>query len=308
VTNVGDDTAWGAVLSVPPKYTEKRGVSSGVEEAVSTPEPEALPIYLGAISPGEEQVIEIPMKCSASTEGGQVYPFYFSINCTDSYGFSPEDDALNYEVAIKTQSSITDSSWLLVIIVVVIGVLIIFAIMTTRGRSGEPRPPKAPKPKKEKKAAQMQQPPQPNAYPTVEHYDMQQQPPIVIADTPNRELPPPPADYQQPPPQAMAAPTNVGQAMGNPPGRPIYLNGFYEDEKIKINWREPLSDDAAQISKYKILRWGAGSNMEELAEVENALEYEDTAVKTGVTYNYAVQALTNAGQSEASKSIEVKTV
>lgn len=305
VTNVGDDTAWGAVLSVPPTFTEKKGVSSGVEDAVSTPEPEALPIYLGAISPGEERVIEIPMKCSASTEGGQVYPFYFSINCTDSYGFSPEDDALNYEVAIKTQSSILDSSWLMIIIVVVIGVLVIFAIMTTRGRSGEPRPPK---PKKEKRSAPAQPAPQQNAYPTVEHYDMQQQPPIVIADTPVRDLPPPPADHQQPPAQGMVAPSNLGHAVGNPPGRPIYLNGFYEDEKIKINWREPLSDDASQINKYMILRWGTGSNMEEVAQVKNALEYEDSDIEAGVTYNYAVQAMTDTGKSEASKSIEVKTV
>ncbi len=283
-------------------------MSSGVEDAVSTPEPEALPIYLGAIAPGEERVIEIPMKCSASTEGGQVYPFYFTINCTDSYGFHPEDDTLNYAVAIKTQSSIMDSSWLPILIVVIIGILVIFAIMTTRGRSGEPRPPKPPKPKKEKKATQAQPPPQQSAYPSVEHYDMQQQPPIVIADTPSKDLPPPPADYQQPPAEGMAVPSTVGQAMGNPPGRPIYLNGFFEDGKIKINWREPLSDDAAQISKYKILRWGAGSNMEELAEVANVLEYEDSAIETGVTYNYAVQSMTDAGQSEASKSIEVKTV
>ena len=308
VTNVGDDTAWGTVLSVPPKVTEKEGVSSGVEDAVSTPEPESLPIYLGAIAPGEERVIEIPMKCSASTEGGQVYPFYFTINCTDSYGFHPEDDNLNYAVAIKTQSSIMDSSWLPILIVVIIGILVIFAIMTTRGRSGEPKPPKPPKPKKEKKATQAQPPPQQSAYPSVEHYDMQQQPPIVIVDTPKRDLPPPPSDHQQPPAEGMTVPSTVGQAMGNPPGRPIYLNGFYEDEKIKINWREPLSDDAAQISKYKILRWGAGSNMEELAEVANVLEYEDSAIEAGVTYNYAVQSMTDAGQSEASKSIEVKTV
>ena len=307
VTNVGDDTAWGAVLSVPPKVTEKEGVSSGVEDAVSTPEPEALPIYLGAIAPGEERVIEIPMKCSASTKGGQVYPFYFSINCTDSYGFHPEDDSLNYAVAIKTQSSLLDSSWLILIIVVCIGVLVIFAIaiMTTRGRSGEPKPPK---PKKEKKSKGAEPAPQQDAYPTVEHYDMQQQPPIVIADTPKKDLPPPPPDFQQPPAKGKAVPSTVGQAMGNPPSRPIYLNGFYEDGKIKINWREPLSDDAAQINKYKILRWGAGSEMEELAEVAKVLEYEDTTIEAGVTYNYAVQALTDAGQSEASKSIEVKTV
>ncbi|MCK5253597.1 MAG: hypothetical protein KAQ96_11625, partial [Thermoplasmata archaeon] len=282
---------------------EKEGVSSGVEDAVSTPEPESLPIYLGAITPGEERVIEIPMKCSASTKGGQVYPFYFNINCTDSYGFSPEDDALNYEVAIKTQSSMLDSYWSILIIVVCIGILVIFAIaiMTTRGRSGEPRPPK---PRKEKQSTMTGPAPQQNANPTVEHYDMQQQPPIVIADTPKRDLPPPSSDYQQPP----AVPSTVGQAMGNPPSRPIYLNGSYEDGKIKINWREPLSDDAAQINRYKILRWGAGGEMEEIAEVAKVLEYEDSAIEAGATYNYAVQALTDAGQSEASKSIEVKTV
>jgi len=303
VINVGDDTAWGSVLSVPPKVTEKEGVSSGVEEAVSTPEPESLPIYLGAIIPGEERVIEIPMKCSASTKGGQVYPFYFTINCTDSYGFSPEDDALNYEVAIKTESSLLDSGGMFLIFMLAIGILLIFVvfILTTRGRGGEPRPPK---PRKEKMSKDAGQIPQQSAYPIVEHYDMQQQPPIVIADTPKRNLPPPPADYQQPPPVASTA----GQAMGNPPSRPIYLNGSYEDGKIKINWREPLSDDAAQINKYKILRWAEGSEMAEIAEVGKVLEYEDSTIEAGVTYNYAVQALTDAGQSEASKSIDVRTV
>ena len=165
-----------------------------------------------------------------------------------------------------------------------------------------------PKPKKQKKSKEAKQALQLNADLTNEHHYMQERNPIIIMDTPERDLPPPTPDYKQPPGESMAVPTSVGQAVGNPPGRPIYLNGSYEDGKVSINWREPLSDDGVDINKYKILRWGAGSEIEEIGEVGDVLEYVDTSIEAGVTYNYAVQALTDSGQSEASKSIEVKAV
>jgi hypothetical protein len=305
LTNVGDDTAWGSVLSVPTKVTEKEGVYSGVEDAVSTPEPEALPIHLGDIRPGNERLIEIPMRCGANTEGGQVYPFYFSINYTDSYGFYPEQDALNYEVAFKTDTSLEDSPWMTVIVIVVIGILVIIAMIVAKWRTGQPR---TPRPRREKMPKGAQAAPLKSPYDDIKPYTPpQQQAPAVVVDVPKQDPQPPPTVID-PPAQEKEVPTILGQATGDLVSPPTLVDGFFADGKINVKWSEPISEDPAQIKGYKVLRWGTESDIEEIAEVVDALEYTDTAIKAGLTYNYAVQAVTETGQSEASNWLEIAAV
>ncbi len=302
VTNVGDDTAWGVLMSVPPNVHPETGRAAGVVAAVNTPEPQALPLYLGDIAPGETVMVEVPMKCSRSSEPGQVYPFYFTINCTDSYGLHPTADALNYEVAIKTQESVWD---LLIPIVVVIFIVALVAVaFVSMRRGGGDRPAKADKGTGSPSSypqATVEQPKAKETKPTVTAYAP---PPAEVGGTtPPKAATPPPVGTVTVPPA-----TPEGVATGDSPGRPIYLNGYYEDSKCYLNWREPLGTEEGAVARYKIYRWAPGTEMKEVAELANVLDYEDVEIEPGTTYNYAVTSMSDTGQSELSKSIEVKTV
>jgi hypothetical protein len=305
VTNEGDDTAWSAILSVPPTFTLKDGFPSGVEDAVSTPEPEVLPMHLGDIGPGQGMVIEIPMRCSDGTEGGQIYPFYFTINCTDSYGFHPRGDSLNYEVAIKTESTMADSPWMTVIIIVVIGLLVVFALVAVRWRGGGPKPPE---PMREAPPVAMETVPPKVDGPTVEQFGKEKQPPPVIAEVPKRDLPPPPKDKKLPPALKKGSKNKIGLASGAPLGAPGFLDGRFENGKISINWRKPITEEPSNVKGYRVLRWGTGSDIAQIAEVVDGLEYVDSDIEVGIAYNYAVQAFNDSGQSEASNWIEIATM
>jgi hypothetical protein len=317
VSNVGDDTAWNTVLSVPPSWTEKEGAPSGVENAVSTPEPESLPIHLGDLRPGDQMTIEVPMRCSDCVEGGSIFPFYFCINCTDSYGYHPQDDALNYEVAIKTKSSMTDSPWLTVIVVVVIGFIIVLAIVVTRRRGGgsvetprmEPGPPAPVGGPAEAPEA---------GHPTVEQFGRARQTPPVVAEATAPDVPPPPAEVAKPPaerarppakPPAKSKPpaSDLGKSSGIPLIAPGFLDGAFKDGAVHLNWKRPLGEERENIKGYRVLRWNEGSDLEQMGEVEGSLEYTDKKVQPGTTYNYAVQAFNDRGQSDASNWIAITT-
>ena len=301
ITNVGDDTAWNTVLSVPPKVSEKEGVPSGVEDAVSTPEPEALPIHLGTIRPGDARVIEIPMKCSDSTEGGQIFPFYFTINSTDSYGFHPRGDALNYGVAIKTESSIGDSPWMTVIIIIVIGLLVIFAIVVTRWRGGAPVAGKEPEPE------EATTPPPQADHPTVELYGKAMQPPLAIAEVPQKDPTPPPPKKTKALSAKRIPKSDLGQAKGEPLASPGFLDGAYAEGMVSLNWKRPIGEDPSNIKGYRILRWSTGTDLQLVGEVMKGLDYLDKAIQPGITYTYAVQTFNDSGQSEPSNWIEIVT-
>ena len=100
----------------------------------------------------------------------------------------------------------------------------------------------------------------------------------------------------------------MDQARGDPLDAPAFLDGAFKDGKININWRRPIAEDPANIQGYRVLRWGTGSDIEVIAEVVDGLEYVDTAIEVGITYNYAVQAFNASGQSDASNWIEIATV
>ncbi len=308
ITNVGDDTAWNAILSAPPKVTEKEGAMSGVEDAVTTPEPEVLPIRLGTIRPGDMTIVEIPMRCCDDVEGGQIYPFYFCINCTDSYGYHPQEDALHYEVAIKTESSMTDSPWMTVIIIVVIGVLIVLTVVVTRRSGGGPAPvaPAATPPPAEPAPAPQVTPPPPS-----EEAVPDTKPAPVIADVPSTEVapPPPPAkppeEKAKPPAKKKAPPSELGKASGIPLIAPGFLDGSFKDGAVALKWKRPIGEEAGNIKGYRILRWYEGSDLEQVGEVKERLEFNDKDVQKGIAYNYAVQAFNDRGQSDASNWIEI---
>jgi hypothetical protein len=313
LTNVGDDTAWGVCLAVPPKVTEKEGVTSGVEDAVTTPEPEVLPIYLGTIRPGDVTTVEIPMRCSDKVEGGQIYPFYFCINCTDSYGFNPRDDALHYEVAIKTRSTVTDSPWMSVIIIVIIGVLVILALIVVRRRGAGPMVATGPAP-----GGPATAPPTESVPPGTGPAPPPEEP--VIAETPG-EAPPPAATPAAPPPQAMTMPpsrtkppakrkmppSDLVKASGVPMIAPGFLDGSFADGKVALNWKRPIGEDPKDIKGYRILRWDDNTDLAVVGEVTKGLDYVDKDVTPGVTYNYAVQAFNDRGQSDVGNWIEIPT-
>nr|NIP34657.1 fibronectin type III domain-containing protein [Thermoplasmata archaeon]NIS11812.1 fibronectin type III domain-containing protein [Thermoplasmata archaeon]NIS19695.1 fibronectin type III domain-containing protein [Thermoplasmata archaeon]NIT76878.1 fibronectin type III domain-containing protein [Thermoplasmata archaeon]NIU48806.1 fibronectin type III domain-containing protein [Thermoplasmata archaeon] len=121
--------------------------------------------------------------------------------------------------------------------------------------------------------------------------------------------PPPPAkppeEKAKPPAKKKAPPSELGKASGIPLIAPGFLDGSFKDGAVALKWKRPIGEEAGNIKGYRILRWYEGSDLEQVGEVKERLEFNDKDVQKGIAYNYAVQAFNDRGQSDASNWIEI---
>lgn len=91
--------------------------------------------------------------------------------------------------------------------------------------------------------------------------------------------------------------------VANHPGAPLNLQASPGDTRVDLTWSTPPADGGSPVTNYRIYRGAASGVLSFLDEIGNVLTYSDTAVANGVTYYYAVSAVTTAGEGPLSYEV-----
>jgi len=96
----------------------------------------------------------------------------------------------------------------------------------------------------------------------------------------------------------------TGVPMGLP-DPPVDLKAAPGDGYVQISWSKPVDDGGSAIMRYYLLRGTDQTSWEDFKEVVNlsSTSYNDTKVENGITYKYAVRALTSIGFSGPSSVV-----
>jgi len=84
------------------------------------------------------------------------------------------------------------------------------------------------------------------------------------------------------------------------PSAPRTLVAAAGDSRVDLSWLPPGSSGGVPITNYRIYRGTVSGTLTLLAEIGNVLTYADSAVANGLTYYYAVTAVTAAGEGPSS--------
>ncbi len=89
------------------------------------------------------------------------------------------------------------------------------------------------------------------------------------------------------------------------PSHPLNIDVNHMDGRVLITWDEPEDDGGSPITGYVIFRGTTSGELEQLAQIGTATEYEDEDFQPGQTYYYKVAALNEIGRSDMSAEGEV---
>ena len=87
------------------------------------------------------------------------------------------------------------------------------------------------------------------------------------------------------------------------PSAPPTLVATAGDARVALSWDAPTATGGVPVTNYWIYRGTASGSLSALAEVGNVRTYTDTAVSNGITYFYAVSAVTMVGEGPVSSEM-----
>ncbi len=205
ISNVGDDSALGVLVTAPPDGDGGAGGGAPGPETdgdVTPPMPRSLPVQVDDIAPGSSKVVEIEMITNPDMSPGHVYTLRFGLDYTDSYGARPSGLDHAQEVSFKATgdggsveaglySSASSLLWVAIVVMVVLAVMYsIGKAYEIRGRR-PPRQSRADTP--QPSPTPPQAPPPPAPQPAQQQYDPGEQYGQPQAPAPQLEYPPPQA-------------------------------------------------------------------------------------------------------------------
>lgn len=88
------------------------------------------------------------------------------------------------------------------------------------------------------------------------------------------------------------------------PSPPIGLAALEGDGFVNLSWKAPADDGGRPVIAYLIMRGDSSGNLYNIAHEAVVYNYNDTSVKNGHTYYYAVQALNTKRYGYWSSSVE----
>ncbi len=88
-----------------------------------------------------------------------------------------------------------------------------------------------------------------------------------------------------------------------PPGIPTDLVATPGDGEVRLTWSAPEEDGANTIIGYVVMRGDTPVSIRELAQLADVTSYLDTSVTNGITYQYAVAAINEAGPGDNTDTV-----
>ena len=88
--------------------------------------------------------------------------------------------------------------------------------------------------------------------------------------------------------------------VANHPGAPFNLQAQAGDADVVLRWHLPLTDGGSAITGYRVYRGTSAGSLSALGDAPVEAIYNDSSVTNGITYYYAVSAVTAAGEGPPS--------
>jgi len=99
----------------------------------------------------------------------------------------------------------------------------------------------------------------------------------------------------------------VNATPGAAPTRPEGLNATAGDAHVRLSWHPPTDKKGFEITNYSIFRGLSGATLALTTSVGNLTEFNDTGLKNGVTYHYAISATNARGEGPLSNTTKATT-
>jgi hypothetical protein len=84
---------------------------------------------------------------------------------------------------------------------------------------------------------------------------------------------------------------------------PLNPQALAARNQITLSWKVPTSDGGSPITNYTLYRGTTSTSLSVLTTIGNVLRYEDSSITEGVTYYYAVSAVTLNGEGPKSNVV-----